>query len=417
MQGCHAVYAEAVVDVDMRHMDGIVPVDDGCAFIVEFSSYSVVQHLDDRHKLGYDLLKIGDGPFLKSLRKNRMVGIGAGSGYHVDGCVHIQAAGSEQADQLRYYHGRVRVVDLDHRVVREIIELASPGHALIQDELSAAADHEILLVNAQKPPLFVAVVRIEEESQVLFNVFLIKIDSVRCNGIIHGIQIKKVKPVGPVMVACHFDIVHSRSDLQAAEFHGIGHVSPVQPGLIFDPGVRRLLLEVILKYLLKKSQMIVQSDSVSGQAQRSDGIQEAGGQTSQSAVSQRGFRLKLFNLAQILSVILQNLLYFSINPEVNQIVGEQLSDQKFRRNVINFLFSIHPFSACRHFLNKGQECGIEFSVFSLRDRLSKGMFQFLLNIHGKSPFKMYTNFLCSILVRDSLNFLQNTVLLLYNTII
>lgn len=95
---------------------------------------------------------------------------------------------------------------------------------------------------------------------------------------------------------------------------------------------------MILKYLLKKSQMIVQSDSVSGQPQRSDGIQKAGGQTSQPAVSQGRFRLKLFNLAQILSVILQNLLYFSINPEVNQIVGEQLSDQKFRRNVINFLF-------------------------------------------------------------------------------
>ena len=56
MQGGYTVYRKAVVDIDMRHMDHIVFVNDNHFFIRILSSYLIIKNFYDRYQLGYYLL-------------------------------------------------------------------------------------------------------------------------------------------------------------------------------------------------------------------------------------------------------------------------------------------------------------------------------------------------------------------------
>ena len=56
VQSRNAVHTESIVDIDMSHVHSVVSVDHGNALIIVFSSYLVIQHLDDRHKLRNNLL-------------------------------------------------------------------------------------------------------------------------------------------------------------------------------------------------------------------------------------------------------------------------------------------------------------------------------------------------------------------------
>ena len=185
VQRGNAVYAESIVDVNVGHVHRFIAVDNRHALILIFSSYLIIQHLDDRHELRNDFLQIVHRPFLQRLSEDRMVRVRACPGDNVDGVVHFHAALHQQTDHFRDHHGRVGVIDLDHRVVRQIVEIASLRHALVKDQLRAAADHEILLVDTQQSSLLVAVVRIEEQRQVLLNIFFIKINSVLNDGFIN----------------------------------------------------------------------------------------------------------------------------------------------------------------------------------------------------------------------------------------
>ena len=49
MQRSNAVDAESVVDIDMRHVHDIVPVDDRHTLVLIFSADFIIQYFDDRH--------------------------------------------------------------------------------------------------------------------------------------------------------------------------------------------------------------------------------------------------------------------------------------------------------------------------------------------------------------------------------
>ena len=85
---------------------------------------------------------------------------------------------------------------------------------------------------------------------------------------------------------------------------------------------------MIFKLLLKQAEMVVQTDSVTCQSECCDRIKETCRKTSESAVSERRLRLCLFDLADVLSVLLQHLFYFLINTEIDHVVREQFSDQE-----------------------------------------------------------------------------------------
>ena len=145
---------------------------------------------------------------------------------------------------------------------------------------------------------------------------------------------------------------------------------------------------MILKLLFEESQMVVQADTVSGKPQGCDRIKETCSQTSESAVSEGRLRLDLFDLTDIFAVLLEHLLHFLIDAEVDHVVGEQFSDQELCRNVIELLLAVLVFLACCHFLHEGKQAVIDLSVGCLCNRFAEICLYFFLNVHGSSsPFK------------------------------
>ena len=214
----------------------------------------------------------------------------------------------------------MRVIDLDNRVVRQVIEITALCRTFVQDQLSRAAHHEILLVDAQQSSLFITVVRIQEERQIPLNVLFVKIDPLSHNGLVHGVKVKKMKFIRLIVVPGHFNVVHPGIDLPSSELHRVHHIRPFQPGSVLDPGIRRLLLQMILKHLPEEAQMIVQSDAVPGQAQCGHRVQETRRQPSQPAVSKRRLRLDLLDLTETPAVFLQHLFHFLVNAEIDQVI-------------------------------------------------------------------------------------------------
>ena len=123
MEGGNAVDAEAIVDINMGHMDPVAFVDDGHGLVVKPAAHLVIQHLHDWNQLGHGFLKIFHGPCFQGFRQYGVVGVGAGPAYHLDGIVHFHAVfRGEQPYQFRYDHGRVCVIDLDDRIIGQVVK-------------------------------------------------------------------------------------------------------------------------------------------------------------------------------------------------------------------------------------------------------------------------------------------------------
>ena len=74
--------------------------------------------------------------------------------------------------------------------------------------------------------------------------------------------------------------------------------------------------------------MIPQAHAVAGQIQRCQRVEEAGRQTAQTAVAQRGFRLHLFDIGKALAGGSQCIAGFIVQPQIDEVVGQQLADEK-----------------------------------------------------------------------------------------
>ena len=80
--------------------------------------------------------------------------------------------------------------------------------------------------------------------------------------------------------------------------------------------------------------MVIKAHAVPGKSQCGDGVKEAGRQTSKASVSKGGLQLHFLDLCQIVAVFFQHFPCLLKNSQVDQIVGQKLSDEKFRGNVI-----------------------------------------------------------------------------------
>ena len=144
--------------------------------------------------------------------------------------------------------------------------------------------------------------------------------------------------------------------------------------------------------------MIVQSHTVSGQPKRRDGIQEAGGKSSKAAVSQRGFRLDLLDLSDVLSVLLQHISGFLKQPKVDQVVGKQLTDEELCGNVIQLPASLVSFHSFHSLFGDAQKRRIDFLIGRVLNGLSEFFLQkkFQFFFHLSSPFPNL--FLCCLFI-------------------
>ena len=249
------------------------------------------------------------------------------------------------------------------------MEIAPLCHALIQNILSPVADHKILLEDPQQMSLLVAVVRVQKQGQISLNIFLVKGDPVCHDPLVHRINIKQMELVSAVAVTGHRDIVQAGVYGQIAELHRIAHIPAGQPTVLLDPRVYGLLLQIVLKLLLKQPQVIVQSDAVPVQPQSGDGVQKTRRQAPQASVSKGRLRLRLLNLGQMLSGLLQLLLHLVIHPQIDQVVGQQFPDQELCRDVVQLLLSLAALLLLRRLLGHVQTRVIQLPVRTLADIL------------------------------------------------
>ena len=150
VEGGYAVDGEAKVDVHVGHVDGVVLVDDGDARVIVLGLRDLIE-LDDNVGDGRgDLLQAGERPLLERLGKNRVVSVGDHGAYNGHGLVKLDAMlGGEQANELGDDHGGVRVVNLDHGIVGQIVQVAAALDGLVDQELGGVAHHEVLLIDAK----------------------------------------------------------------------------------------------------------------------------------------------------------------------------------------------------------------------------------------------------------------------------
>ena len=86
--------------------------------------------------------------------------------------------------------------------------------------------------------------------------------------------------------------------------------------------------------------MIVEAHAIAGQAQRGDGIQEARGQATQATVAERRLDLEFLDLVEVVACGGELVLNLVVDAEVDHVVDEQLTDQKFGGNVIELFLAV-----------------------------------------------------------------------------
>ena len=334
VQRCHAVGGMGEVDVHVGHVYPVVLVDDGKALVLGAGAGQCVQLFNDGHQLGHHCIQIGAGPLFQCLSQNGVVGVGTGLGNDLHSFLKLNAPLPQQPDQLRDDHTGVSVVDLDGGVVGQIMVIAAPGGALCQNELGTGRNHEVLLIHPQTAACLIGVVRVEEQGQVLVDGGLVKGNAVMDDALVDGIQIEQIQGVGAALVTGDSQLVQPGSVFLARQLHRVGHIGLFSPAVGGEPGVGLFVLHTILKGLVEQAKVIPQAHAVAGQVQRCQRIQEAGCQTAQTTVAERGLRFHFLNIGKTLSGSGQCIPGFLVQSQIDEVVGQQLADKKFGADIV-----------------------------------------------------------------------------------
>ena len=128
--------------------------------------------------------------------------------------------------------------------------------------------------------------------------------------------------------------VHIAAELDDLRVLGTTKLKGIAIG---KPVIWNLFLIAVLNFLLKHTVAVTNTAAVCRIAQGCQRIQEAGCQSSQTAISQSCVRLLILNHVQITAKLLQGFLYFIIIGQVNQIITKRTAHQKFHGHVIHDL--------------------------------------------------------------------------------
>ena len=107
------------------------------------------------------------------------------------------------------------------------------------------------------------------------------------------------------------------------------------------PVVRRFHLVAVSERLAEQTVLVVQTIANGRLAHGCHGIQEAGCQTSQTAVTQRRINLFFQQIGQVDVVFFQHIANVLIPAKVQQIVTRQTANQELHRNVVDVTLAFH----------------------------------------------------------------------------
>ena len=341
-----------------------------------------------------------------------MVGVGEGLASHLKGIVKAHALVHQQPDQLGNGHGRVGVVELDG------VELAEPGvvGAVGQLEgpqhiLQGGGGQHILLLDAQPLALVGGVVGVQDTGDILGLVLLIQSPEIVL--IVEGVEVQLLlglalpQPEGADVVGAIADDGHIIGDSQHGmvgelHLHGVV-VAAVGPGIaVFRPVVGLLHLTAVgIEALLEQAEAVAQAVAAEGQIGAGGGVQEAGGQTTQTAVAQ-SIVLDVLQNGQIHAMLREQLLHLVQNPQVEQVAVHQTADEVFSREVEGLplvqalVLGAAPVVGNGHHHGSAQSLmellrggllqGDIVGVFQLSFRPLQDIFTIILHLH--SPFSL-----------------------------
>ena len=387
MQSCHTVYRITGDDGEMCHFH-LAVINDG-----HFRDLLLVAGILSRHlfqespvDLFHDLVNSGkktgeqlDGPLFQSLCHNGMVGISAGLGGYLPGLLPGQIIIIHQnAHQFRNRYRRMGIVELEGHFLMELPDIRVLPHIFCNRSLYGCGNEEILLFQAQLLTRIMVIVGVQNLHDISRQIFLLHrlliiplVKGIQLEAF-HGFRIPDAQGVhDAISISDNRHIIGNRlygliplllkavtavfihiHVYIAAELHflGIFRAAQLKGISIRKPVVRNLHLITVADLLLEHTVTVTNAAAISGIPQSCKGIQEAGCQTSQSAVSQSRIRLLILNYINVNAQLFQRLSDLIISLQIDQVISQRASHQEFHGQIINrlgiffliFLLSRHP---------------------------------------------------------------------------
>ena len=121
----------------------------------------------------------------------------------------------------------------------------------LDNHLCSIADHEVLLIDTKQLSFLIGIIRIQEQCQILFDVFFIKIDTVLHNGLIHRIEIKEVQFGMTLAKSDDIHVIHTGIDGFFTKLNRECNICLCQPAMFGQPAVRDLHLTVLMELLFE----------------------------------------------------------------------------------------------------------------------------------------------------------------------
>ena len=183
--------------------------------------------------------------------------------YHFNRLIHLKTSFHKQTDKFRNNHCRMGIINLNHYIIRKVMQVTASGHAFIKNQLCTGRNHKVLLINSKNTTCLITVIRIKEKSKILFNIFLIKINSILYNTFIHALYIKQMQFIWCIIISNNINIIHSWFYCHPFKLNVICHIRFGKPAFLCKPWIRHCCLHIIFKNLSEQSKMIIQSNTIS----------------------------------------------------------------------------------------------------------------------------------------------------------
>ena len=344
-----------------RHVDtGIVIA------LMDHALKPAVDLLDDLINPGQQLGEEVDGPFLQSFGHDGMVGVGHGSGGQIPCLVPFESVVvHEQSHQLGNTEGRMGIVHLEDQLVGQVGQVGVVAQVLLQSGLQGGGNEEILLFQTQLLAVPVVILGIKNitdrpgQSFLLHGLLVVALVEGLQREVDDGLGVPDPQSIyeavaiaddghvighsldGPVIgLLEHGAAARAGIGYHAAiEMDVLGILGPAQlQGIaVLKPVVRNFLLEAVHDLLLEHTVVIADAGTVGGIVQGRQRIEEAGCQSSQTAVAQSRIGLLVFDGIDLEAQFLEGFLDGAVGHQVDGVVAEGAAHEEFHGHIYDCL--------------------------------------------------------------------------------
>ena len=192
----------------MCHMNQLAAVDNRKIFLRILCFHLLIQSADNRNQLRHNILQILNRPFFQCFCQDCMIGIRTHMRNDLCRFLKCNSPFTKQTDKLWDNHAWMRIIDLNHCIISQIMEVASSGSCFIQNPLRRIAYHKVLLIDTKFPSILITVIRIQEQGQIVQNILFIKRNSVMNHGFICQVNIKQIQSNRFIFVTCNINGIH-----------------------------------------------------------------------------------------------------------------------------------------------------------------------------------------------------------------